>query len=464
MPAMRTGRFILFLIVLSFGSVVAHAQEAPEAPEAEAASLAVEPDALLGAWQQRAAEQGLVGTWTATMGELTAELVLRPDRTFTLDDLSGHYEIRDNHLILTNGEVITYEWSIVDGQLQIAGGNLRSPITFAPQPQAPGYVAWLFDVSPETLWRRLQRIVIIIFIVAMAGVVISAFRWLSHKVIFSNWGPLGWVYRRRRNRARTVHSLVLNVVKYFIYFTAAGMILAEMGINYTTYIASLSVVGLAIGFGSQGLVQDMVTGFFIIFEEQFDVGDMVEIGGQTGVVQEIGLRMTKLRNYVGQIVVIPNRNILTVANYSRGAQRCYVDVMTESHAAAAQAAPILDDLARELCQQFQGVVLGPINVTTPPPDDTGDLFVRLHLSLWPGQTWVVDTQLIPRLRERFAAAGIAIPNDRVSAFYHARERVPVEGLFDRLRGRITGLRRRGERDVPPPTPAVPPTDPPPAQA
>ena len=66
-------------------------------------------------------------------------------------------------------------------------------------------------------------------------------------------------------------ALVVNLIKYVIYFTAFGFILSELGINYTTYIASLSVVGLAIGFGSQGLVQDMVTGMFIIFEEQFDV-------------------------------------------------------------------------------------------------------------------------------------------------------------------------------------------------
>lgn len=415
---------------------VAAGQASPEggppvsAPEAEPA---VE---LLGSWRDRAAESALVGTWDATVGGVTESVTFGPDGTFALGDYAGRYRVEDDRLVLSNGAEVVYTWKLSESGLELSGGDLSTPLAFAPRPQAPGYVAWLFDVSPQTMWRRLQRVVAIVAIVLAARLVIAGFRAVSERVIFSDWGPLGLLYRRRKNRARTVHSLVLNTVKYFIYFTAAGMILAELGINYTTYIASLSVVGLAIGFGSQGLVQDMVTGFFIIFEEQFDVGDMVEIGGQTGVVSEIGLRMTKLRNYLGQVVVIPNRNILTVANYSRGAQRAYVDVMVESVEAAAAAAPVIEDLGRELMQQYAGVVLGPLSVTTPPAGDTGDLFTRLHLSIWPGQTWVVDGQLVPRLRERLSAAGIRPVGDRVVAFYHAREQVAVEGLFERLPGAI----------------------------
>lgn len=102
-----------------------------------------------------------------------------------------------------------------------------------------------------------------------------------------------------------------------VYFAALGFILGELGVNYTAYLASLSVIWLAVGFGSQGLVQDVVTGFFIIFEGQFDVGDMVEMSGQTGLVEELGLRMTRLRNYLGELISVPNRNIARSATSSR---------------------------------------------------------------------------------------------------------------------------------------------------
>lgn len=443
MPAMIGRRIVIgvVFVFLALGSLVASAQEPPPPPPevpapgdpASETAPAAEPDALLGAWQERAAQQALIGAWVPTTGDTAARLVLGRDGAFSFDDLTGRYEIEGDRLILTNGAVVTYNWKPLDnGNLEISGGNLRGPITFAPEPRGPGYLGWLFDISPETLRERLQRILAIILIVIAARLFIYLARGVSHLLIFSEWGPLALAYRGRRNRAKTIHSLVLNIAKYFIYFTAFGMILAELGINYTTYIASLSVIGLAVGFGSQGLVQDMVTGFFIIFEGQFDVGDMVEIAGQTGVVTELGLRMTRVRNYLGQTVAIPNRNIATVANYKRGGQQALIDAAVADAAAAERELPVLKQLGEEIMKQFEGVVLPPIRAVGPLTLDTGETFVRLHLSIWPGQTWVVDQQVVPRLRERMQAAGIPIPADRVAAFYHAKESVPATGWRETL--------------------------------
>jgi small-conductance mechanosensitive channel len=387
---------------------------------------------LLGQWQDRAAERALVGTWRTTIGNVYMELVLRDDSTFTLDDLQGHYRVEDNRLVLTNGAVVTYAWQLTDAGLVLSGSTLRAPITFTRAPHVPGYFTWVWDLTPEAVWQRVNRILFILGIVVAARVIIWLLRITSAFLIFSTWGPLGLLYRHNKNRAKTIHSLVLNVIKYFIYFTALGMILGELGINYTTYIASLSVIGLAIGFGSQGLVQDMVTGFFIIFEGQFDVGDMVEISGQTGYVTEIGLRMTKIRNYLGQIVVIPNRNIATVANYSRGAQRVYIDAAVADEPGGERALPILRTLGMEMQKQYDGVLLQPVKVSGPMKLETGETFVRLHFSIWPNQTWIVDQQVVPRVRERLRDAGIDNPGDRVAPFYHAREIIPVPHWRERL--------------------------------
>jgi len=224
---------------------------------------------------------------------------------------------------------------------------------------------------------------------------------------------------------------VLNVVKYVIFFTATGMILSELGMNYTAYIASLSVIGLAIGFGSQGLVQDMVTGLFVIFEGQYDVGDMVEISGQTGVVEELGLRMTRLRNYVGQTVVIPNRNIAVVGNYAKGTQRVTIDVAVQKESLE-KARELLPKIVGEAAGQFKGIV-----IRMPRLDDTlelatGECFARLSLRIWPGQTWVIDQQIVPRIKEGMTREGLTIPADRVVVFYHAREQLAAHPLVARF--------------------------------
>ena len=163
--------------------------------------------------------------------------------------------------------------------------------------------------------------------------------------------------------------------------------------DYTT------VIGLAVGFGSQGLVQDMVTGFFLIFEGQFDVGDMVEISGQTGIVSELGLRMTKLRNYLGQLIVIPNRNIAMVGNYTKGSLQAFVDVAVKSGEAAKHGAAELQQIGDEIYRQFQGVILKRPKLLSPLSLKTGEHFIRMYLEIWPQQQWVIDQQLVPRIRE-----------------------------------------------------------------
>ncbi|HEX7009787.1 MAG TPA: mechanosensitive ion channel family protein [Phycisphaeraceae bacterium] len=423
---------LLIAVALTLGAPqLAVAQEDPDASSPEQQPPATQVSALQGGLselvrqrQAAARQKAILGEWVAWLGDQTLSLQLKPNGQFQLNGIEGAYAIVGNELRLNMPEgAIHYTYQIADNELTLTGGGLDEPVTFTRRHSPLAYLSGLLDISPESLWTKLYRVLFILAVVAAAQLIISLLRWLSYLIIQVDRGPLGWLYRGRKNRARTINSLTLNFVKYFIYFTALGMILSELGVNYATYLASLSVVGLAIGFGSQGLVQDMVTGFFIIFEGQFDVGDMVEISGQTGIVEELGLRMTKIRNYLGQVVVIPNRNIAVVGNYSRGAQRAYVDTAVKDAESGRRAMAVLERLGQELAQQFEGVVLGPIRVTGPSTLATGEHFVRLHLSIWPKETWVIDQQLLPRLREQLRAQEIEIPSDRVQVFYHARPTV-----------------------------------------
>jgi small conductance mechanosensitive channel len=260
---------------------------------------------------------------------------------------------------------------------------------------------------------------------------VKLLRELSRLIVYADGWPFRLLYRQHKNRVMTLHSVGLNLCKYVIYFVALGFILTELGINYTTYLASLSVIGLAIGFGTQGFVQDVVTGFFVIFEGQFAVGDMVDISGvggtgQTGIVEELGLRMTKLRNYLNQIVVIPNRNIVVVGNFTKGAQQVYIDVAVREPAMASQANALLQRLGNELHRQFDGVIRAKPQVLGLVSLATEEYFLRLQVAIWPQQQWVIEQELLPRIRAQFATAGVEIPGDRVVAFYHLREEHAIQ--------------------------------------
>jgi small-conductance mechanosensitive channel len=125
---------------------------------------------------------------------------------------------------------------------------------------------------------------------------------------------------------RSVVSLAISFLIFLLYFTGTGLIIKEFGLSLKTYLASASVIGLALGFSSQGLVQDVVTGLTLIFSDLVNMGEMVEIAGQSGIVREIGMRFTVLENSLGAEVYVPNRTITNVLNYPKGYIRCQVDV------------------------------------------------------------------------------------------------------------------------------------------
>lgn len=131
---------------------------------------------------------------------------------------------------------------------------------------------------------------------------------------------------RQSNRSKTIFSLVISIVIFAIYFIVLGITLKELGVPLSTYIASASVIGIAVGFGTQNLVQDVINGLTIILTDLFTVDDMGEISGQTGIVQKVTMRFVVLSNPFGAHVFIPTRTVTNVINYPRGYIRCLVDI------------------------------------------------------------------------------------------------------------------------------------------
>ena len=291
----------------------------------------------------------------------------------------------------------------------------------------------LFAISTQDLGTKALRIVAIALVVAVARVFMLLMQKASRFVVFSDWGPLRHVFRNHQ-RSITAHNLLISFTKYVVYLMALGYILKELGVDYRAYLASLSLIGIALGFGSQGLVQDVVTGFFILFENQFTVGDMVEISGQVGIVESIGLRTTVIRNYLGARIVLQNRNIPMAVRYPKGAVEAAVDVAVASIGTAEKAAGVLARIGAELHKQFPEIIMKEPRIEGLVALETDESFVRLHCEIWPAQQWVIDAQMVPRIREIFKREELEIPSDRVVSFYHLPESEDeAPGILRRLR-------------------------------
>jgi small-conductance mechanosensitive channel len=136
--------------------------------------------------------------------------------------------------------------------------------------------------------------------------------------------------------------------------------------------------------------------------------------------------MTRLRNYLGQKVVIPNRNIATVGNYTKGAQHVIIDVASVDRQTAERIKSHLLQIIEEISSQFQEVILSTQKTAEIISLSTDEYFVRISLAIWPQQQWVIEQETLPRIKLALKSKGFDIPNDRVVVFYHPRELLSAE--------------------------------------
>ena len=210
--------------------------------------------------------------------------------------------------------------------------------------------------------------------------------------------------RRTFAKGRSLAGLLTSVAIFVLYFAAVGLVLKEFGVSLTAYLASASVLGLAIGFGSQGLVQDVVTGLTLIFSDLVNVDDMVEISGQTGIVQTIGMRFLVLKNQLGAEVFIPNRIITSVINYTRGYVRCLVDINLSGEAEKAdQMVKKIASIITAAYEQFPGIFISRPSSEGRIKTQSGKEFLRIKFRIWPGRSTTLETtfkqEIVQSLKE-----------------------------------------------------------------
>jgi moderate conductance mechanosensitive channel len=165
--------------------------------------------------------------------------------------------------------------------------------------------------------------------------------------------------RISERREATLLKLLENMLTYVVFFVAAIMILSVLTIDVKALLAGAGIVGLAVGFGAQSLVKDIITGFFIIFEDQFSVGDYIRIDQFEGTVEEIGLRTTKIKNWTGEIHILPNGSIMQVTNFSLNNSVAFVDVKISYEGDIVKAEKVLQELFEKLPEKYEDMVKTP---------------------------------------------------------------------------------------------------------
>lgn len=216
---------------------------------------------------------------------------------------------------------------------------------------------WDYIVDPAnwTLWLTTCIKVAIIYI---AGRIINTVtkRTVTHMVQEREKRPLKFDARR----TKTIGKLIGNVISSTANFFVIILVLSQFGFNLAPILAGAGVLGLAIGFGAQSLVKDVITGFFIIFEDQFAVGDVIQTGAFKGTVEEIGIRTTRIRSWTGEIHIIPNGLITQVTNFSSHNSLAVVDVTVAYEADLEKALQATKETVRRVYEQSELMVKEPV--------------------------------------------------------------------------------------------------------
>lgn len=254
-------------------------------------------------------------------------------------------------------------------------------------------------------------------LIRIVGLLLAA--WILSRVVrriirrFESFADDGdpTIVSEREKRAQTLGKVLRQTSLVLIWGVAAMAILGELGVDLKPILAGAGIVGLAVGFGAQTLVKDVISGFFILFENQFRVGDVIETAGVGGLVEAINLRTTVLRDVQGRVHVIPNGSINVVSNFTREWSRAVLDIGVAYKEDTDRCTEILQRVGAEIESdpRWGPKLLGPFEY--PGVESFGDsaVVLRMMVRTVPQERWNVLRELRRRVKKAFDAEGIEIP-------------------------------------------------------
>ena len=283
--------------------------------------------------------------------------------------------------------------------------------------EASTWPDWLKDNLD--LWTRTAGAILLIVVLTIVAV------WLLHRAIdrFVKRAEVGllpekiqWLgsdaaMQRRVQRARTMGTVLKSITTGLLGVVATLMVLSKLGLNIAPLLASAGIVGVALGFGAQNLVKDFLAGTFIILEDQYGVGDMVDVGPASGTVEAVSLRVTRLRNTDGTVWYVRNGEILRVGNKSHNWAATSFDIDVARGEDLAKVRRVLTEVSHDLWEDedFNGLLVEEPEVWGAEMLAPGAVTMRVNLKTVPLAGANVARELRERVKARFDHEGIASP-------------------------------------------------------
>lgn len=268
---------------------------------------------------------------------------------------------------------------------------------------APGDTVKEALTFTEGLWNKLTdpatwialagtalRIVLIIILVQIA--IRIAYRVIDRALLRHKEESGESKFRVKPRRFITIGKLLKNMVVIVLNFIMLLMIISQLGYDLAPLIAGAGVIGLAVGFGAQSLVKDVITGFFIVFEDQFAVGDVVQIATFKGTVEVIGLRTTRIRNWNGEVYVIPNGTIINVTNFSLADAQAVIDIPMSAQRPLDEATHLVADALEKVHGENQKVLTAP-QILGVQAMTTGEYTLRITVSCMPNAQAEIESAI-----------------------------------------------------------------------
>jgi len=224
-------------------------------------------------------------------------------------------------------------------------------------------------------------------------------------------------------RVDTLAKVLRLVFRIFVFALAFMLILGEFGIDLGPIIAAAGVIGLAVGFGSQELVKDVISGFFMLLEDQIRVGDVVDLNGQGGIVEQITLRTVVLRDLAGNVHFVRNGTIAQVINMTKGYSRYVFDIGVSYNADVDKTIELIKEVDEELRadEPFKDYILEPIEVLGVDAFADSAVIIKARTKTLPIKQWAVGREFNRRLKYKFDEAGIEIPFPHRTVYFRTED-------------------------------------------
>lgn len=234
--------------------------------------------------------------------------------------------------------------------------------------------------------------------------------------------------RIQLKRMHTLTNIVRDAVRLVIMFVGMTMILSEVGVDLKPLLAAASLGGLAIGFGAQSLIKDLISGFFILWEDSVRVGDVVEVAGVSGIVEEVELRTIKLRDASGNLHVVPNGVVDKVKNLTRDYSYYLFDTAVAYRENVDEVMEILQMIGEDLRRdsQFADDILEPLEMWGVDQFTDSAVIIKSRIKTEPLKQWRIGREMNRRIKNTFDMKGIAISFPHQTIYWGEPKAVPPQ--------------------------------------